>query len=96
VERGEAAALHPEQQPEQHAPPPRGQHLHGRVALRYGRLDVRHGARPRRGATLAAAAVVVDVVGRGGGGGVLREREESGETLGAVAGGGVVAFLSLQ
>jgi len=105
VQRGEAAALHPEQQPEQHPPPPpRGEHLHGRVALRHGGLDVRrrHARRPRRGATLAAAAagVVVGVVGRGGGGsggGVLRGREEPGETLGAVAGGGgVVASLSLQ
>ena len=104
MQRGEAAALHPEQQPEQHPPPPRGEHLHGRVALRHGGLDVRrrHARRPRRGATLAAAAagVVVGVVGRGGGGsggGVLREREEPGETLGAVAGGGgVAASLSLQ
>lgn len=86
VERGEAAQLHPEQQPEQKllTRAPRRHHLHRGVPLRYGRVNVGHAR------TSAAGVAAAD--------GVLREREEAGDRLVAVAavGGVVVALLGVQ
>jgi hypothetical protein len=94
VERGEAVPLHSEQQPEQKllSRPPRDQHLHGGVPVRHGRLDVGHAR------TWAAGRVANGEARSHGGNGVLRGREEAGERLGEVAGGGggVAALLNVQ